>query len=292
MKENFNRFSDTFTKYLFANEERKHLTLSLVNSVFEHAGEQLLVDFEFYDREISPETELGKVSRLDILGKCSDGTTVNIEIQVEKLDSMQNRSLFYWAKLYDQLKSGEDYDKLTRTVCINILDHNYFELKDSSDFHNCFKTFNTKHPNHLLTDALEIHFIEMPKFEKARKKDKNFGGFLGDWLAYLSKKTSEKERKAVAMDNVDVAEAMKAESLFFSNPSLWWKYQQEEKAKRDAIAVRNTAIREGRAEGRAESDIENLKNLMESLNIDVEKAMTILKIPEDKRDRYLKILQS
>ena len=284
MVNDLNRLSDTFAKFLFAREERKHLTLSLVNSVFEYAGETQLVDFDFLDRELTPENEFSKLSRLDILGKCSDGTAVNVEIQVGRIDKMQNRSLFYWSKMYAQLKSGEDYNKLKRTVCINILDHNYFDDEQSQDFHNCFKAINVKNHNHLMTDVFEIHFIEMPKFERVDKYLKNSAGKLWKWLKYLSRKSTEDERRGIAVQDRDIAEAVSTENLFFTNPKLWWQYLGEEKDRRDAIALKNTFLREqkeaiekmraeglieGRAEGIEEGKIEMIKNLI-SMKMSIE----------------------
>ena len=47
---------------------------------------------------------------------------------------------------------------------------------------------------------------------------------------------------------------------------------------------------EGEAKGREETLLENLRSVTESLNISIEKAMDILKIPEDKRAHLLKFL--
>jgi hypothetical protein len=47
---------------------------------------------------------------------------------------------------------------------------------------------------------------------------------------------------------------------------------------------------EGEERGREKNLIENLKSVMDSLQVTAEKAMDILKIPKDKRSRLLEIL--
>ena len=51
-RKKLNRLNDALMKYIFANPERKQLTLSLINAFFEVEGTKQLVDFEFRDREL------------------------------------------------------------------------------------------------------------------------------------------------------------------------------------------------------------------------------------------------
>ena len=48
---------------------------------------------------------------------------------------------------------------------------------------------------------------------------------------------------------------------------------------------------EGRAEGLAEGILSSIQSLMKNLNVSVERAMTILDIPEGERQAYLDLLQ-
>ena len=50
-------------------------------------------------------------------------------------------------------------------------------------------------------------------------------------------------------------------------------------------------IEAGRAKGREEERIKLIKNLMQSMNIDMNAAMDALKIPEDERETYIQILK-
>ena len=62
-----------------------------------------------------------------------------------------------------------------------------------------------------------------------------------------------------------------------------------------AEAARKGGIQEGRAEGRieglAEGTLSNIRSLTETLGLSIEAAMNALKVPEDERTKYAKLLQ-
>ena len=102
-----NRMNDAFAKFIFANEKRKQLTLDLINGFFELEGTAVIQDLEFSDRELDREAEEGKGVVLDVVGRSSDGTLVNVEIQLEQFQEMGKRTLYYWSQLYNRrLKKG------------------------------------------------------------------------------------------------------------------------------------------------------------------------------------------
>ena len=57
-----------------------------------------------------------------------------------------------------------------------------------------------------------------------------------------------------------------------------------------AEAARKDGLQEGRVEGRAEGTLSSIKNLMETLGLSIEAAMSALKIPEDERIKYASML--
>lgn len=69
--------------------------------------------------EEAPNEPQGKAIRLDIEVETT-GEKIDIEMQVcKELDFFQ-RTLFYWAKLFTKsLHSGENYEELKPTICIN-----------------------------------------------------------------------------------------------------------------------------------------------------------------------------
>lgn len=241
---NLNRMNDALFKNIFA--QNNDITLSLVNSVFEFQGTALITDIEFIDRNLDIEEEGGKESRLDLLGRASDGTVVNLEIQVAKQEYMGRRSLYYWSRLYNELKSGEEYTELKRTVTINILDFNLFEKKKYPSYHSCFGVYDIKTSNQLTSDC-ELHFLELPKWNLKTVKETNR---LERWLSYFSKKTAVKELEEIAMLEPAIKKAFEAETIFTQDEINRRRYELREKNQRDRIAQIKYAVNQAVTEER------------------------------------------
>ena len=241
---NLNRMNDALFKNVFA--QNSDITLSLINSVFEFQGSALILDIEFIDRNLDAEEDDGKESRLDLLGRSSDGTVVNLEIQVAKQGYMGRRSLYYWSRLYNELKSGEEYTELKRTVAINILDFNLFDRKKYPSYHSCFGVYDIKTGNQLTSDC-ELHFLELPKWHLKKVKETNR---LERWLSYFSKKTAVKELEEIAMLEPAIKKAFDAEKIFTQDEINQRRYELHEKSQRDRIAQINYAVNQAVIEER------------------------------------------
>ena len=62
---------------------------------------------------------------LDMLVELNNDTKVNIELQVKFYMYWEKRSLFYLSKMYtEDLRTGENYAKLKKSISISILDYN------------------------------------------------------------------------------------------------------------------------------------------------------------------------
>ena len=241
---NLNRMNDALFKNIFA--QNSDITLSLINSVFEFQGSTLILDIEFIDRNLDADEDDGKEARLDLLGRSSDGTVVNLEIQVAKQGYMGRRSLYYWSRLYNELKSGEEYTELKRTVAINILDFNLFDKKKYPSYHSCFGVYDIKTGNQLTSDC-ELHFLELPKWNLKTVKETNR---LERWLSYFSKKTAVKELEEIAMLEPAIKKAFDAEKIFTQDEINRRRYELREKSQRDRIAQINYAVNQAVIEER------------------------------------------
>ena len=127
---------------------------------------------------------------------------------------------------------------------------------------------------HRLTEDLEIHFLEIPKFKlKSVKEMKR----LEKWLAYFSNKLNERETEELAMSETAINEAIQAERVFMQSDVERWQYEQREKAMRDYISAMSTSRREGLRqgleegwrEGRREGMLEMARSLL-ALNVPVD----------------------
>ena len=223
-----NRTNDAVFKAVFARHPE--ITLALINAFFEFQGTELLTDIEFIDRELDADEYEGKESRLDLLGRTALGVKVNIEMQVNSLAAMGERSLYYWAKNYADLKRGEEYDQLKRTVAINILCFNLFDVKDYPNMHFGVYDIKTKCQ---LTNKLEIHFLELLKFKGKSVKDMNR---MDKWAAYFSPSTTDEELKEIAKSEAAIRDAMEVENMFTKDEVAKRAYDKAEKFRRDQAA--------------------------------------------------------
>lgn len=290
-----NPLNDYLFKFIFGREERKRITLSFLNAVLGLTEENELRDITFIDREIDPQFEEDKLSRLDLFGIADDGSRINIEVQLVNLRNMEKRTLYYWAKMYQSLHRGEDYEQLNRAITINLLN---FSLLPQKQAHTMYGLYDLP-SGHRLTEDIEIHFLEIPNFEvKSVREMKR----LDRWLAYFSNKLNETETEALAMSEAAIQEAMKAEHVFMQDDIERWQYEQREKAIRDYISGMRSSQREGMKRGMEEglkqglkqgveqTSLQNLKSLMKNMNLTAGQAMEILQIPAADQERYRKLL--
>ena len=279
-RRNYNPLNDYLFKFVFGREERKRITLSFLNAVLEREETDELTDISFIDREFDPQFEEDKRSQLDIYGITSDGSQINIEVQLLNRHNMQKRTLYYWARMYQTLHKGEEYQDLRRSITINLLN---FYLLPQEDPHAMYGLYDIR-SGHRLTKDLEIHFLEIPKFKtKSIKEMKR----LEKWLAYFSNKLDERETEELAMSEAAISEAIQAEQIFMQSDVERWQYEQHEKALRDYLSEMSAC----RSEGAEEMLLQNLHHLMDELSLPPERAMDILHIADTERARYAQLLK-
>ena len=221
----FNRLNDYYFKNLLGDEKRKNLTLDFLNSVFNPDGETLFTNLRFMDREFEPISPDSKLSRLDILAELNNGDIVDIEVQVCRQNYMTERSMYYMTRIFSEnLKSGEKYTKLSKVIAINILDFDL--LENVPTWHNTAH-FALDDYHTIITDCMEMHFLEIPKLKFSDiKKLKR----LDTWGAYFSNKCTDKELEELIMINPSLKEVVSYEKYFNSNDELRRQYQKREDA--------------------------------------------------------------
>ena len=282
-RRNYNPMNDYLFKFVFGREERKRITLSFLNAVLGREGVDELQDITFIDRDIEPQFAEDKLSRLDLYGVASDGSRINIEVQLVNLQHMEKRTLYYWARMYQSIRRGDSYQKLDRAITINLLN---FVMLPQQKPHTVYGLYDIQ-SGHRLTDDLEIHFIEIPKFQvKSIKELKR----LERWMAYFSNKLSEEEMEELAMSETAIREAIQAEHVFMQDEIERWQYEQREKAVRDYISGLDASWQEGMERGMEQATVKNLENLMRQMDLSPQQAMEALRIPPTERKKYQHLL--
>lgn len=268
--------NDFIFQKIFGQNEHKEILLGLLNSILLLPAGQTLADIEIIENtkllKEYPDDRLGIV---DIRARLLTGEQINVEIQLANKYDMERRTLFYWSKIYtDQLKSGEPFTLLKKTIAINIIDFDYINLEP---YHTTFHLReNIKH-DYRLTDILEIHFIELPKFRKAKP---DLSKPLDCWLLYIED-SPEEMRKMIS--NIDPVIA-KAEALLEQLGSLEEirrYYELREKAIHDEITRITGAKAEGRVEGRIEGKLEMAKKFL-LMGLDAEAVAKAAELPVEK----------
>lgn len=178
---------DFVFKRIFGTEENKDVLITFLNAVFKPAPGKELTDIEILNPYIDKEALSDKLSILDIRARTAGGTLINIEIQLINRFNMEKRTLYYWSKMYaGQLSEGQDYRELKKTVTINILD---FACLPGERYHHIFHLREDREPELVLSDDLEIHFLELPKLEVGAY---SLEDSLVKWLLFI--RGVEKER--------------------------------------------------------------------------------------------------
>lgn len=121
-KERLKLTNDYLFKRVFAREENKNMLKDFLEGILEIKIENV----EIKNTEIQKDNKKEKMGILDVKAELDNNKIIDIEMQIQNYNNMEKRSVVYLSKLIaDQLKSGEDYINLKKTIVINILNFNY-----------------------------------------------------------------------------------------------------------------------------------------------------------------------
>ena len=268
---------DFVFKKIFGSEKHPGVLISFLNAVLKPKNN--ITDVEIKNTDIDKSYIEDKCSRLDVKAVTSKNEIINIEIQLKNEYNMIQRSLYYWSKLYEeQLEEGDRYDKLCRTVCINILDFKYLK---NDRFHNGYRLKEIE-TNEELTDLEEIHFIEIPKLKKINS-EKDIVDVLEGWVEFLRDPESEVVRK-LEMTNKEIREAKDELYRLSMDEKERALYFIREKSIRDEISALANAEEKGMERGIKKGErnkaIEIAKSLLDVLDIETISIKTGLSIKE------------
>lgn len=245
---------DVIFKRVFGDDKNKDIIAAFVSALLEIPRESIR---EIYINNVEPAPEYfeQKFSRLD-LRLDVDGRAVNVEMQVNYEPDFKERTLFYWSKIYsDELKSGEEYGTLKRTVCINIINFNLF---DCTDYHSHFKIMeNERHE--VLSDKFAIHFFELKKINNIKKNKP-----MEDWLNLINAETEVELMSIQQATNIpEIKDTIVMLRQLSSDEKIRQEAYYREKRLHDEATALGNARREGRAEGRVEGRVERDTELIE-----------------------------
>ncbi|MFY8264036.1 Rpn family recombination-promoting nuclease/putative transposase [Clostridium perfringens] len=255
---------DFVFKKIFGTEKNKPILINFLNAVIKPITP--IKDVEIKNNDIDKDFIEDKFSRLDVKATTSNKEHINIEIQVKNEYNMIQRTLYYWSKMYsEQIQNRDNYNKLERTVCINILNFKYLK---NDKYHNAYRLKEIT-SNEELTDLQEIHFIELPKFNEIGNKEyvENVEKMdaLEKWLEFLVEPESNTVRQ-LELSNEEIKLAKSELYRLSMDSKEREQYNMREKAIYDRIsALENAEAKgkfEGKLEGKAEEKLEIAKKLL------------------------------
>ena len=121
---------DIIFKRIFGDVKNKEIVMRFLSDMLEIPLKRIK-DIHFDNGELTSKYLEEKFSRLDLKIELKDvddsnDKIINVEMQVNSEPAFRERTLYYWSKMYsEELKSGEEYDLLKQTICINIINFNF-----------------------------------------------------------------------------------------------------------------------------------------------------------------------
>ena len=227
---------DVLFKAMFGDEKNTKLLRGLLSAILklDEAEFETLV---ILDPQIKGHPE-DKGCIFDVRVNTTKGKTLDVEVQLEKIEAMEERIAFYNAKMFaSQIVRGQDYTQLEKAISIIITD---FAWIDCPECINEFSLYNPKN-NCLFTDIISIYTLELPKIPD------NYNDLVYDWLRLINATKAEDLRPLMSKDPI-LREAV--DMLLELNEDEQIRLHEEavEKLRRDAVARENFVRDQGRRE--------------------------------------------
>ena len=285
LKKRLKAKNDFIFQRIFGRQENKDILLSLLNAILNLKGDDRLDDIEIVENtKLQKDRIEDKQGILDVRAKTVLGVQINIEIQLINQYNMDKRTLFYWSKLFaEQLNAGQGFSELKKTITINILDFDYTQLEK---YHSVFHLREDDDKDYILTDVLEIHFVELSKFRKLKQKP-DIENPLERWILFLEN-SPEEVLEVIKNHDPAIEKAEKVLDWLSSDEETRRLYDLREKAIHDEITRITGAKQEGIKEGIKEGVKKVAVNMLSNdIDIDTIAKMTdlpIKQIEEIKKD--------
>ena len=235
-------------KLIFGDQKHKHNTIAFLSAVL-GVPKNDLTDIEIINSELLREYKEDKKGILDVRVKTRRGRQINIEIQILPTESMPERTLYYWSKMYvSQLKAGDTYDQLKKCITINIVD---FECTPLKQVHSCYH-LREDSQEHRLTDVLEVHFLELPKLFREDGLA-NADDALLQWLMFIDGRSKE-VLEMLSHKNQDIATAYDLLKIISQEDRARMAYEARKAELMDQRSRIKSALAKGEEIGVKKSD--------------------------------------
>ena len=164
---------DRVFKLLLTSPEAKPGLIKLIASVIKRN----VLDVTVHSNELPVTDTKEKAERFDVNCKIDDGSQINLEMQASRMKediggehrNLKGKSIYYLCDLHSsQPSKGEKrYDRLARTYQVTFCSYTIFPKRDEY-----VNSYSVRHDvdNELLSDAIQMVFIELSKLDEVIKK--------------------------------------------------------------------------------------------------------------------------
>ena len=193
--------NDVVFQTLFTRGKEK-ITKDLLEKILKIKIHKLELD---KSKDLLNENKNDKNGRLDLRAIINDNIECDIEVQLTTHEKMLPRFLLYWAKMYSaNLKVGEQYSNLRRTISIIIVDGELPEFKGIKKAQTNWQIREEEYKNIILTSYFEICIIELPKAIREYKTNRKNGAL--QWMMFLEN-PEDVEVTKIMEENENIKEA-------------------------------------------------------------------------------------
>ena len=233
---------DIIFQAIFGEVGSENITKDFLEKILKRKIEKISLDKNPILRRELKDDKLGV---LDIVTELDGKEKCNIEMQLIDKNNIIERMLYYWSKMYTrQIKAGDDYKKLEKTIVILIADFNIKGLEEV-EYHSTWKIIETNSVKKLiLTDKFELDIIELSKI-KGRENEKDQ---LLDWLVFLENPESERVTRKME-ENKNLKEAVEKLDRISEDEKMQRIIELREKAIRDEHAIYAKGVDDGIEKG-------------------------------------------
>ena len=233
---------DIIFQAIFGEVGSENITKDFLEKILKRKIEKISLDKNPILRRELKDDKLGV---LDIITELDGKEKCNIEMQLIDKNNIIERMLYYWSKMYTrQIKAGDDYNKLEKTIVILIADFNIKGLEEV-EYYSTWKIIETNSVKKLiLTDKFELDIIELLKI-KGRENEKDQ---LLDWLIFLENPESERVTRKMK-ENENLKEAVEKLDRISEDEKMQRIIELREKAIRDEHAIYAKGVDDGIEKG-------------------------------------------
>ena len=274
---------DRVFKLILTKDDSKPVLMDLISAVINRP----VVDVVVRNNEPPPGDTSEKAERLDVNCSIDDGSQADLEMQASPIEedadgehqNLKGKSVYYLCDLHSSQSSKgvRRYDRLARTYQVTFCSYTVFPYR--TEFVNSFSLRHDK-DNELLSNAVQIYYIELSKLKGLLKKPVEAMADLEKWAIFFRyandgnyrEKVNEiiKSKEALQMAGellMSISQDERDRAVFRSRRM----YQTDLQS--NLATAEDRGKRLGRQEGRSERNFE-IARMMLSAGEPMEKVMS------------------